>query len=150
MFYSLSGYPRKVAYALAQAVDADNEEIRDLRPRTGVFGYVRSIYEALSKREAPIRHMKYDPENYSVVIIGTPVWASRGPSPARTYITRYRARIRRVAWYCTCGGLGVDPVVGEAVELCLRRPVAMLALRDSDIDAGRDRDKLRQFIDALR
>ena len=74
IFYSRTGATRRLAEALANALQADIEPITDRINRSGIFGYLRSVAESLQKRGASIEPMKTDPASYDLVVIGTPVW----------------------------------------------------------------------------
>ena len=46
-FYSRTGSTKLVAEAIAQALNADVEEIKDKKDRNGIFGFLKSGYEAV-------------------------------------------------------------------------------------------------------
>ena len=61
--YSRSGNTQKVAQAIARACGADLEQIRDVKPRHGLWGWIRSGREAMRAIPAEIRPLKRDPAN---------------------------------------------------------------------------------------
>lgn len=63
-----------MAKAIARSLKADIEEIKDKRNRTGVFGFLKSGYEALFKKLVDIQPINKNPEEYDLVIVGSPVW----------------------------------------------------------------------------
>jgi len=74
VYYSRTGATRRLAEALANALQADIEPITDRENRSGIFGYLRSVAESLQKRGASITPMNTDPASYDLVVVGTPVW----------------------------------------------------------------------------
>ncbi|HEY9024382.1 MAG TPA: flavodoxin [Burkholderiaceae bacterium] len=149
-YFSRSGYTQRAAEKLAKALDAQIAPIEEARPRDGVSGYVRSLFEALRGRDATIRAMRKEPADFDLVLIGTPVWASHASSPARAFARMYGPKIKRSALFCTMGGRGAEPALEELARLVGSPPVATLALTDRELDAGRGADKLARFARALR
>ena len=74
VYYSRTGANEKVAKALQEKLGCDIEEIRDTADRSGALGMFRSVIETMFKRSAKIEEMAKRPEDYELVIIGTPVW----------------------------------------------------------------------------
>jgi len=148
VYHSRSGYTRRVAESLAHRLHADIEEIV-VEPRPGPLGYLRCAFEALLAMRTRIRTPKYDPSDYGLVVIGTPVWFWRLSSPVRTYLASRRRRLSRVAFFCTMGGSGERRVFDTMAAVGGKPPVATLALTDGDIDAHRHA-RIDAFVQALQ
>ena len=149
VFYSRSGYTRKVAENIAAACEADMEEILDLRPRKGLFGYFRSGYEASKMKLAEIKPTVANPENYDELVLGGPVWAGKMASPIRTYITRHCGKAKAIALFCTYGGSGAEKVLRGMAQLCNKQALASIAITDDEIKKQRYRDKLEKLVKAV-
>lgn len=145
VYYSRTGYTRKVATEIAAACDCDVEEIRDAVGRCGPIGYVRSAFEAASRFDTLLEPSKRDPADYGLVIVGTPVWFWNLSSPVRTWVRRHRASLPKVAFFCTCGASGERRALAEFEALC-GAAVASLALTDREIDAGAHARKVAAFV----
>ncbi|WP_277182923.1 hypothetical protein [Caballeronia sp. BR00000012568055] len=126
--YSRTGTTRAVAVALAKCLHADFEEIIEPVDRSGVLGYVRSIVDALLSRKGLIKPMRYDPAQYDVVVIGTPVWAGTMSTPVRSWLCRNRRELRRVAFFCTEHRRGEATAFKDLEKLAGKTPVARCAL----------------------
>jgi menaquinone-dependent protoporphyrinogen IX oxidase len=148
VYYSRTGYTRRVAESLAHRLHADLEEIAS-NARSGPFGYVRSAIEALFALQTRIRAPQHDPSDYGLVIVGSPVWFWRLSSPVRTYLSAHRRRLSRMAFFCTMGGSGSQRVFDTMTTVSGRRPVATLALTDRDIDVH-DHGWLDAFVQAVQ
>ncbi|MCK9368314.1 MAG: hypothetical protein M0P72_14365 [Metallibacterium scheffleri] len=135
-YYSRSGYTRKVANALARALDADLDEITESRPRLGIAGYLRSGFEAVRAARPPLLESRHQPKHYRKVVIGTPVWAGHVASPVRSYLLRYATDLQHAGFFCSYGGSGADKVLTEMAGLVGHAAEATLALTDREIDAG--------------
>lgn len=149
VYYSRSGVTAKVAAALAQACGADLERIQDVRPRTGMAGYLRSAWQALRRQPADITPAVHRPADYAFVILGTPVWAGRMSAPMRSYIMQQREHFRHIGLFCTMGGSGDPDVLTAMAELCNKLPVASMSLRQRDVLGDAHLPALAGFADEL-
>ncbi|MDC8756681.1 flavodoxin family protein [Janthinobacterium fluminis] len=145
VYYSRSGMTAKAATALARACGADVERIRDVQPRTGMLGFLRSGYEALRGKTPAIDTRAHDPANYALTILGTPVWVGHVASPLRTYLVKHRQRLNRVAVFCTMGGSGAEEALADIAALCGKQPAATLALTERQIRDGQHEAMLAAF-----
>ncbi|OGA98435.1 MAG: hypothetical protein A3E25_18685 [Burkholderiales bacterium RIFCSPHIGHO2_12_FULL_69_20] len=144
--YSRTGRTRRVAEAIALQCDADLDGIKDRVPRQGQLGYLRSALQALLHTTPWIQPARRPVGDYSLVIIGTPVWGWNMASPVRSYLSRYADRCRRVAFFCTCGGAGADKVLADLQRLSGKRALATLALPRQVIDHGQFDEPVAQFV----
>ncbi len=145
VYYSRTGTTAKVARSLARLCAADIEEIIDTRDRKGVRGFLRSLYEALRGATPDIAECRYNPADYALTILATPVWAGRMSSPLRSYVVKQRARLRHVAVLACMGGANGAPVLAAVAELCGKQPLAQLSLKQGDIEAARHEAALAAF-----
>ena len=149
VYYSRTGNTRTLAGELVTALKADVDQLDDRRDRCGVFGYLRCAREALKKRTIELLPPAYDPSNYDVVVLGTPVWAGNISSPLRSYVAAHKARLRQVAFFCTQGGSGADKVFRDLAELCGQSPVATLAVNGHEIEERAYAQRLEQFASSV-
>lgn len=149
VYYSRSGVTAKVADALARMCGADLEAIRDLRPRDGVAGYLRSAWQGLRQLPADIEAPQRHPADYPFVVLGTPVWAGQMSAPMRAYILAQREHFRRIGLFCTMGGSGGPHVLDAMAALCNKLPVASLCLRQQEVLANRHATRLAGFANEL-
>ena len=127
-FYSLSGNTRRIADEIRRTTGADIEEIGEPKPRQGLPGAVRALFDAVTRRTPPILVGEHNPADYDLLVIGGPVWAGRAASPVRTYAKRYGSRAPHVAFFCTEGGRGAEAAFADLQELCGRAPEATLVV----------------------
>lgn len=143
--YSLTGHTRTVAREMAEDVGAEFAEIRDVKPRRGAWGNVRSALEAVFRRHPAMVYDGPDPGVFDLVVIATPVWASKMASPVRTFLRDYGARIRKPAVLCTYGGSGATAAAIGMGELLAVPPVDTLLIRDAEIASGDYHRHVREF-----
>jgi len=134
--FSRTGNTRKLAEAVAQACGGDLEEIRDARPRMGLWGWLRSGREAWRGLPAEIQPTSRNPADYDLVVLGSPVWAGRVSSPMRRYLQDQSGNFDRIALFVTEGGTRGAKALSEMAELAGQSPVATLELREKDLKKG--------------
>ncbi len=104
VYYSRTGNARFVAETIAAEVGADVEEVLDLKKRSGPLGFLGGGSDARRGKETEISQNIKSPTGYDLIIVGTPVWASR-PSPAiATYLRKNDLSGKKVALFFTQGG----------------------------------------------
>lgn len=150
VYYSRSGTTKKVGDTVAAMLDCDSEEIFDLKNRKGLFGWLSSGRNAMRKRLVPIRETRVNPAGYELVVIGTPVFASKMAAPVRTYISQNRDTLKQVAFFCTAGGDGFDRPLADLAEFAGQKPAAVLGLRNEEVKKGLFEEKAKKFTEALR
>ena len=104
-YYSRSGKTRMIAEKLAPLLDADLEEIRDAKDRSGVLGWLGAGRDAALGRSTELVST-HDVKERSVVVIGFPVWAGSPPPAIRTYVRAFDPAGRTVFAFCTHDGGG--------------------------------------------
>lgn len=150
VYYSRTGRTRKVAERLAQILDADLDELHDVRSRSGFFGFLVGGRDAWLERETNLAPLKYDPSGHTLVILAGPVWAFTVCPAIRAYIKLCASCIRQAAFICTLGGRGNERTFAAMQTLLGKEPVATLALIDREIDRTGCEPALVSFADQLR
>jgi flavodoxin len=101
VYYSRTGNAKFVAETIASTIDADVEEVVDLKKRSGLVGFLSGGKDATQGKETEIAETKHQPKDYDLIILGTPVWSS-SPTPAlRTYISQNNLSDKKVALFFT-------------------------------------------------
>jgi len=104
VYYTRTGNARFAAETIAAEIGADVEEIVDMKNRSGKLAYLTGGSDARRGKETEISSTKKSPADYDLLIVGTPVWASR-PAPAvTTYLKKNNLAGKKVALFFTQGG----------------------------------------------
>ena len=149
VFYSMTGNTRGLANELRDALHGHLEEIVEPRTRKGLVGVIRALFDALARREPPIRDPARDPAQYELLVLGGPVWAGRMAAPVRSYARRHGPRARQLAFFCTQGGNEAGPAFAELAALCGGEPVATLAISAPLLASQAHAEELRRFVASL-
>jgi menaquinone-dependent protoporphyrinogen IX oxidase len=158
VFHSSSGNTQKVAQAIAEPLSADIEQIRAVNPRRvdikgkGLGNFLnmgRAVFAAITGRATPIEQAQYEPAGYSLVVVGTPVYAGCVPGPVRAYLDQHRSKLKEVAFFCT----GEDPnnvrVFEQMEEVCGRAPKAVFAFHAPKVRANEFLPQVEEFIASM-
>jgi flavodoxin len=81
LYYSRTQKTTVAAKALAEKISGDLIEIKDLKNRKGIFGWLRAAMDARGGKSTQIEPLSFDTSNYDTICIGSPIWASK-PTPA--------------------------------------------------------------------
>ena len=156
VYYSRSGCTRTLAQGIAIALDADLEEIVEPRSREGALGFIRSLYDVARGRQPTIETPRYNPLDYRMVVIGSPVWAGHVSSPVRTYIARYAIRIKLLSFFCTMRSTGAVETLAEMAALhepdtesIEQGRYPKLSLTEAQVSTGNDQ-AVSAFVDAIQ
>jgi len=117
LYYSRTGNTRRVAKKIASLLGAEEEEIKDVKKRSGFLGYVGAGIDALFSKPTQIAPLAHNVADFDLIVIGTPVWAGRMTPAVRTFLQRSELRGKKVALFCTTGGIGVEGTIKGMVKL---------------------------------
>jgi flavodoxin len=166
VYYSRTGNTKKAGEDIAKALlrlkveqssgkvppsiqSCDSEEIIDRKGRKGPLGFMSAGRDAQKKKLTEIGPAQKDPARYDLVIIGTPIWGSNLSCAARTYISQNKAKLKKVAFFCTAGGGLNCSAFKDMEELCGKKPRATLELSSEEVASGGHLKKVRDFAKRL-
>ncbi len=149
VFYSRTGFTKKIAWDLVGLLKCDIEEIIDMKDRRGAIGNLTACKDAANKKLTDIAEFKLDPGLYDLVIIGTPVWAFTMACAVRTYINANKDKFKEVAFFTTQGGMGDKNTYSDMEHLCAKKPRATLTLNAKEITKGVCAPRLQEFVQKL-
>ena len=146
VYYSLSGKTKTVAHELAKSLSADIEKIQDKKSRKGFWRHILAGFEAYKKRSTTITSSKFNPADYDLVIIGTPVWAADMACAVRAWLEEHKDALKYVAFFVTMGSGGATKTFKAMQHLIHKKPVATMALTDKNITRNNYLQQLDDFL----
>lgn len=148
VYYSRTGNTERVAKLLAEKLKCDIEKLQDLKSRKGILGWIFGGRDGMNMKMTKIGKVSTNPENYDLVILGTPIWVNATPA-MRTYIHEFGNRFKKVAFFCTMGGTESAKLFEEMEKDCNKNPISILAVSSGEITANKYTDKVTLFAKGL-
>ena len=91
------------------------------------------------------------PEDYDMIIIGTPIWSEKMTPAVRAYLTNYHLTSKKVAFFTTQGGDEPVEAIAEMEEMAAESEViGALSIRQDDVKANRYEARLMAFVERLK
>ena len=150
VYFSRTGRTKKVAEEIKKLLDADIDEIQDVKKRSGIIGWLTAGKDATSKNITKLKDVDKVPSEYELVIIGSPTWNGAVSTPIRTYLLEYKDSFLNVALFSTGDGEETD-ALNEMDSLIDNKSIAKLHLvRKSEIDTIQYKKKLEEFIATIK
>ncbi len=149
-YYSRTGNNKTLGEAIAKALSADIDEIIDKKKRAGKLGWLRAGRDSQAKSLTDIQFEK-NPEDYDIIIIGSPIWAG-GITPAiRTYLNKLNLKGKKVAFFICSGGEGYTDIFPQLKELTPESEhLSTLGLTEKQFKEGNYEPDLKAFITRLK
>lgn len=149
VYYSRTGHTEQVARALADKLGADLEPIREARNRKGIWEYFRSGREALTGRLPEIEPARHDPAAYDIVLLGSPVWASRPSTPMSAYLAAHKVGLKAVACFVTLGGSGAEKTLARMEQAAGKQALAKFSATERELKTGKWMEGLNRFAEEI-
>ncbi len=106
IYFSYSGDNEKFAKLLENQVNCDT--LRIIPEKKYTSSTIKILFqggnESLRKKSPSIESYDFNPENYDLIIIGTPVWAWTLAPVMRTFLTRTQLKNKNIVLTCTHRG----------------------------------------------
>ncbi len=147
IYYSRTGLTKKLANSIKEKLeDCDIEEIKTKTNRLGAIQYLICGKEAMQEKITNIENTNYDPANYDLIILGTPIWAFNISSPLRTYIEKNKNSFKNVFAFFTQGSSGADKAIIRLQKLLDKNISTHLALTSKEVAKSQYQNKLDEFL----
>ena len=148
VYYSRTQTTKFIAEMIADRLNADIEEIADLRRIKGKIIYFIGGAQATMKLMTPIGKTEKEPSGYDLVVLCTPVWASSITPAMRAYIQREGIKDLKTAHVCV--GMGeVKEKTFLRFSKASGEPVARIGLSKKERESEVYREKLKLFFQRI-
>jgi flavodoxin len=150
VYYSRTGNTEKVAKKIATNLDGDLEKIIDKKKRTGIIGWIRAGYDAIKENLTEISPVEKQPNDYDLVLLGTPVWAGHATPAIKTYIKNNKDKFKKIAVFSSSKGDGFQNALEEVRKASGKKPLAMQGFIENEIKENKIDLKIQKFTDEIR
>jgi len=110
IYFSLTGFTASIAETMAKILDAELIPLKTMDEQSKEFSLktiVKGGSQVVRKKKPELKEYQFDPADFDLIIIGTPVWAWNFTPPLRTFFAEQDLSGKKVAIYATHqGGLG--------------------------------------------
>lgn len=131
-YYSRSNITKKLAEKIAGKTNSDIEEIISNVKYEGKIGYARAGKDAMTEKIIDIKSLKFDPAEYDMAYIGTPVWAGKAASPVITYLKMNEGKFTNVKFFATAGSSGFESTFKQMEKKSVK-PLKTLSLTTKQV-----------------
>ena len=146
-YYSRTNITKELALEIAEALNADSEEIISKVNYDGKLGYVRAGKDGMSAKIIDLETLKYNPADYDLIYLGVPVWAGKAANPMISYIKQNEGKFSNVKFFATAGKSGFEGAFKQMEEFVGRSPLKTLALTTKEVKSGEYKNKLNSFLE---
>ena len=150
VFYTRTGTTKRIGEEIAAALGADVDEIVDQKSRKGPIRWLKAGRDAMQQNLTDIT-IQQSPEDYDVIIIGTPIWSGKMTPAVRTYLTNYQFTNKKVAFFTTQDS---DDAVKTMIEMESMVPssevIGTLSIKRDDAKTTQYKASLQAFIEQLK
>ncbi len=149
-YYSRTGTTKRIGEEIATSLGADLDEILDQKSRKGIIGWLRAGRDSQTYKMTEIKVQK-NPNDYDMIIIGTPIWANNLTPPVRTYLTQYSFKGKKVAFFTTQGGdEPIDALAEMKERVAESEIIATLSIKQNFVKTNNYEARLSSFLEHLR
>jgi flavodoxin len=137
VFYSREGHTKLVAEQLVKKFNADLEQLIDKKIRTGPIGFSGAGKDAVAGNLTKLEPLKRNPQEYGIILIGTPSWFGNVTPAVRTFIKDNNLSGKKVGVFGTAHLTGVENALKQAAELISKEnpdKIPTLPLRHRDLN----------------
>ena len=131
--YSLEGNTKFIAQKIAEGVGAD---ILELKPKKetvkphSLSKYFWGGKQVMTKEKPELLPFGYDPQDYDLLFIGTPVWAWNFTPPLGTFFSQVKLTGKKIALFCSCGGAKNNTLENMEAELAGNKIVGKIDFKE--------------------
>lgn len=151
VYYSRSGNSRKIAYELKDLLNCHIDEIKDLKNRKGIGGFIKGGRDALKENITSINYENNLSHKYSKLILCGPIWAANISPALRTYILSNKKKFPKEIFYVSVyGGSGEEKYHEKMEEIFKGSITKLCTIKNKEIKTETFKSILRKSIKVLQ
>ena len=149
VYYTRSGNTERVVKKIHESLGGDMELISEPKNRKGILGWLRSGGQNSRREVAEINPSKYDPSEYDLVILASPIWAGAVSAPMRGYMVGNKEKLDRTAVFLSNDSGDVEKAFAEIYEILGKPPLVEGSLQRSKISTEFE-STVSAFLDKIK
>ncbi|MFC2024487.1 flavodoxin family protein [Chloroflexota bacterium] len=108
VFYSASGNTEIVAKTIAKDLKADLCRLEEIRKRSRFLTFLVGSFAEMRGKCIDIKPVEFNVHNYDLILLGSPIWASKPVPAINTFIRNTDLKNKEVITFLTMGGTGYE------------------------------------------
>ncbi len=148
VYFTRTENSRKIAEEISIKLKSDIDEIIDKKKWKGVIGFISGGFNSVFEKATKVTYKK-NPADYDVVIIVSPVWATKMPPAVRTYVEENIDKFNNYAFIVNNAGGNIKKAVSNFKKV-LPKSIAEYGTSKNDIDSDSCQKCFEDFADAVR
>jgi flavodoxin len=88
VYYSRTGNTRAIAESVREVLGADIQEIKDMKDRSGFFGFIGGMIDSRKHPITEISPREVNIKDYGLIVIGSPGWGVKLTPAINTFISK--------------------------------------------------------------
>ena len=154
VYYSLEGNTVYAAERIAAELGADTLRISPVKsyPTSGLRKFLWGGKSAVMAEKPKLQSYDFNADQYDLVILGFPVWASNITPPIRTFIIENTLKGKRIAAFACQSGNGAEKAFRTLkAAIGIEKLEAELVLVDPKEKPGKENEKkIKAFCEELK
>lgn len=99
VYYSRTGNTRVIAESIREVLEADIQEIKDLKDRSGILGFIGGMIDSKRHPLTEISPPNINLKDYDLIIVGSPGWGVKLTPAINTFINRTDFKDKKVVLF---------------------------------------------------
>jgi len=148
-YYSRTGHNQVLANKIAETLNADLEEVIDLKSRKGIVGWIMGGRDSMTKQLTKIKKTTKNPADYDLTILISPLWVGTAAPAMREYVTENKDKFQSIAVASVSGDGRPQAVVSDIEELSGLKLVSAFHISDAEFKNDY-KQKFEDFIQSIK
>ncbi|KPJ55898.1 MAG: hypothetical protein AMJ42_06025 [Deltaproteobacteria bacterium DG_8] len=117
IFYSRTGKTKTVAKTISETLGCDMQEIKDLKDRSGIRGFISGMIDVRKKPITAISPKVVVLKDYDLLFIGSPIWGMKFAPAITTFLNSTNFKGKKIVFFVTTSAHMKKTVFDEYSEL---------------------------------
>ena len=104
LYYSRTGNCRAVAHAIGETLHCPVQEIKDLKNRAGLWGFISGMIDIRKRPITDIEPKAVDLSPYDTIYLGSPIWGMRFAPAITTVLEGFDFNGKRIVLFAVVAG----------------------------------------------
>lgn len=133
VYFTRTKNTERVARKVFESLGGSIELITEKMSRKGILGWLKTGRQNSQRVAAEINPTEYEPSDYDLVVLASPIWAGAVSAPMRGYMKKNAEKLGRTAVFLSNDSGDVANALAEIREILPSPPLVEGALQRAKI-----------------